>query len=41
MKEKFKSFLVCIISFLAIMGVVFIMYSNINQSIAEKSSISK
>lgn len=41
MKEKVKSFLVCAISLLAILGVIFIMSSNINQSIAEKSSISR
>ncbi len=41
MKEKIKGILVCAISLLAIVGVIFIISSNINQSIAEKSSISK
>ncbi len=40
MKEKTKSLLVCTISLLVILGVIFIMSSNIDQSINENSSIS-
>lgn len=41
MNEKVKSVLVCIISLLAILGVIFVMSSNIDQSIKENSSISR